>query len=94
MTRKSANSKMALIDVLNSSPNWELDRWGNYKYCGTSLKGSYRFKFQDTSVRFEKKGTNTGTWLNIASDYYKNIVIDQNQNVRIGTMNLSGIKLF
>ena len=78
MTKTSETSRNTLINILKASGVWAEDRWGNFKYTGSTLSGDYRFKFNTTSVRFEKKvvfdsGSVKSDWINIASDYYKNI---------------------
>jgi hypothetical protein len=90
MTKNSANGKSIIVGLINQSKYWSFDRWGNAKNTGLLL-GEYRFKFQDTSVRFERK-TESG-WFNVASDYYKNIVLTEN-GVKIGNRYWNTEKIF
>ena len=64
-------TRSEFIEVLRKSPIWAEDRYGHFKLEWKGMQ--YRFKVQDLSVRYEKKG---GTdWFNKASDYLKNISI-------------------
>jgi hypothetical protein len=61
--------------TLRRSPLWNEDRYGNFK----TESGKTRAKIQQTSVRFERKLSN-GIWFNSASDYYKNITMEHDNN--------------
>ncbi len=93
MTKTSENSRNTLINLLTASGVWTEDRWGNFKYTGSNLTGDYRFKFNTTSVRFEKKvifesGSVKYDWINIASDYYKNLkFVDNKVSLGLKTLN-------
>lgn len=80
MTKNSSKGKSIIVDLIQKSPFWDFDRWGNGKF--SVLKGQYRFKFQANSVRFEKKSGDT--WVNLGSDYYKNIQITETGGLKIG----------
>ncbi len=52
---------------------WQEDSWGNLK------KDNERIKFQKTSVRYERGARmydNSLRWINIRSDYYKYIEVN------------------
>jgi hypothetical protein len=53
------------------------DRYGHLK----SPKGQYRLKFQQTSLRVERKYPDG--WFNIASDYYSNIKADEQGRIYV-----------
>lgn len=92
MTKDAMKGKNTIIEFLMKSPHWEFDRWGNAKNSGDFLKDQYRFKFQDTSVRFEKRSGDM--WVNLASDYYKNVLITESGGLKIGNRVLSVAKVF
>jgi len=54
------------------------DRYGHLK----SPKGKFRLKFQQISLRIEKKYPDGG-WHNIASDYYANIKVDEQGQIYV-----------
>lgn len=67
--------KRVSIEEIIVDLGWVVDRWGNYKkIVGDSI---YRLKFQKTSLRYEVKVTGSGGWLNLRSDYYKNIEVGE-----------------
>ena len=81
------SNKSEVTIALEKSSVWERDRWGHFQ----TKKGeqSYRLKIQDLSIRFEKKVAIGGKaeWLNLASDYYKNVRIGDREGkpvLRIG----------
>lgn len=82
MSKNSSKGKSIIVDLSQKSLHWDFDRWGNGKNSGDLLKGQYRFKFQDNSVRFEKKSGDI--WVNLGSDYYKNIQITETGGLKIG----------
>lgn len=92
MTKDAMKGKNIIVELCMKSPYWEFDRFGNAKNTGDLLKDQYRFKFQDTSVRFEKK-YNDG-WINLTSDYYKNMLITESGGLKIGTRVLSVANIF
>jgi hypothetical protein len=50
------------------------DRYGNYKK--DTDKGMFRFKFNETSFRHEKRiDTSPPSWMRISGGYYKNVKI-------------------
>jgi len=51
---------------------WCVDRWGNYKKTSETGK-DYRVKIQKVSMRLEAKVA--GGWINLVSDYFKNIEV-------------------
>ena len=85
MSRKTILGRELLTDALMTSPNWTHDRWGNFHYVGSALKGDYKIKFQDISVRLEAK-TQSNQWVKIGGAYYKDITIEN------GIVNLGGRK--
>ena len=85
---KASRQKLVILDALNISKVWEKDRWGHFKRTLETDRGTktVRLKIQRTSIRFElKHGTE---WINIASDYFKNIVLHE-QSLRISTRVIS-----
>lgn len=84
-TRSSKISPVkALQDALFFS-GWSFDRWGNANKTVGARK--FRCKFQKISVRFERKNAGIGEWINIRSDYYKNVLVEGN-SVVIGGITL------
>ena len=80
MPRQSTTTKItpreAIQNVLTKT-GWTPDRWGNF--IKTDEKGrKLRCKFQDISMRFEVKNVQYNQWVNLRSDYYKNIVVEGN----------------
>lgn len=64
-------------NILDNDSKWTCDRYGNY----ISIIGDrkYRVKLQKTSIRYEVYSSNLKEWINLRSDYYKNIVIEDNK---------------
>ena len=70
--------QVEVIKVLTAM-GWTVDRYGNFK----SASGLVRCKLQATSLRVEKVYTPSASfgyqppkeWLNIVSDYYKNLSV-------------------
>lgn len=81
MARQSKPTVRELIQATLSSNNWKIDRWGNYTKMINGKK--CRCKFQDRSMRFEQKNERSGIWVNIGSDYFKNIIVENNI-IRVG----------
>ena len=81
------STKMEVTITLEKSSVWNRDRWGHFR---TAHNGqAYRLKLQDLSIRFEKSVFVAGKaeWLNLASDYYKNVRITESNGkpiLRIG----------
>lgn len=63
-----------MLAILTDS-GWILDSYGNYKQNG------YRIKMNKTSMRHECKSGSR--WFNLRSDYYKNVVISDANNIMI-----------
>lgn len=80
-------TKLEVIFALRMSNVWKKDRYGHFQT--TKNDQTYRLKIQDISVRFEKKTLITGNteWLNLTSDYYKNVRVGEREGkpvLRIG----------
>lgn len=69
-------NNQAVINLLSASSKWSKDSYGNYKTI-TENGRVYRLKIQKTSVRLEvkEKIVDKNEWLNIVSDYFKNLEI-------------------
>lgn len=61
--------KRALIESKLMNTGWVKDRWGHFKR--TNDGEMTRLKMQKSSIRYEVK--NTTGWINLRSDYYKNV---------------------
>jgi len=82
-------TKLEVTTALEISNVWKKDRYGHFQT--TKDEQAYRLNIQDISVRFEKKVLITSTgkteWLNLASDYYKNVRVGEREGkpvLRIG----------
>lgn len=73
------SNKVELQRLLDTSPMWTLDRWGNYK-IQVSSGHVYRLVLKDKVVRLESKTAATSLsdsrWVKIQSGFYKNIKLD------------------
>ena len=71
------SNKSEVTIALEMSDVWKRDRYGHFQTVHNGQ--TYRLKIQDLSIRFEKKVTIGGKaeWLNLASDYYKNVRIGE-----------------
>jgi hypothetical protein len=81
MTKKQKADLIIFIKSVLKSSGWVEDRWGNFKKT-VSVKDKsedFRVKFQKTSIRYEVK---CHGWLNLASDYYKNVKICDKEDVK------------
>lgn len=81
------SNKSEVTIALEKSSVWNRDRWGHFQTKNGDQ--AYRLKMQDLSIRFEKKVTIGGKaeWLNLASDYYRNVRIGERDGkpvLRIG----------
>ena len=81
------SNKSEVMFALGISNVWKKDRYGHFQT--TKGEQAYRLKMQDLSIRFEKKVMVGGKaeWLNLASDYYKNVRIGDREGkpvLRIG----------
>ncbi len=68
------NQRTEILTALEQSNVWKQDRWGHFQHNNGTFQ--YRLKVQDLTMRFEKQITLSDgkrEWLNIASDYYRNI---------------------
>ncbi len=79
---KKLTTAFQIQTILDNSVDWTMDRWGNYQCIKNGNK--YRIKFQATSLRYEVKNSNINEWINIRSDYYKNIMIDSGKIIVCG----------
>ncbi len=76
MFGKNTKKVNEIKDVLRSKGMIE-DRWGNFKE--TIKDNQYRWKFNKTSLRVERK-VGKG-WVRILSGYYKNINIEKDGKI-------------
>ena len=81
------SNKSEVTIALEKSDVWKLDRYGHFQTVGNGQ--TYRLKMQDLSVRFEKKVLigERAEWLNLASDYYRNVRLGEREGkpiLRIG----------
>ena len=75
MTPKQKQEHIQAITDRLVSMGWVVDRWGNYKKTSSTGK-QYRVKMQKTSMRLERKMEGAGSgWMNLVSDYFKNIAV-------------------
>ena len=70
MNKKNQETKDAMITAIKSK-GFVGDRYGNYKK--TVDDREYRYKFNTTSYRYEKKVGDS--WMKVAGTYYKNVKI-------------------
>jgi hypothetical protein len=70
MNKKNQETMNAMITVIKSK-GFVGDRYGNYKK--TEDGREYRYKFNTTSYRYEKKFGDS--WMKLAGAYYKNVKI-------------------
>ena len=66
-----------MIQNVLMTTGWIGDRWGHLNKVIDGKK--HRIKFQDRSLRFEQKNEQYNMWVNLRSDYYKNIVVECGQ---------------
>ena len=73
------SNKSEVTIALEKSSVWERDRWGHFQTVHNGQ--TYRLKMQELSIRFERKVLVTGKaeWMNIASDYYKNVTVGERE---------------
>ena len=82
-----------ILTTLEQSSMWKRDRWGHFQHNNGTFQ--YRLKVQDLTLRFEKQITLSDgkrEWLNLASDYYRNIRLGEREGkpvLRIGNWVLS-----
>ena len=77
MARQIKKEHRELIQEVLLANGWFSDRWGNLNKVVDGKK--HRIKFLDRSVRFEQKNEQYNMWVNIRSDYYKNILVEDGQ---------------
>lgn len=77
MARQSKITPREAIQNALMRSGWTVDRWGNFNKVDDSGR-KLRCKFQDISMRFEQKSEQYKMWVNLRSDYYKNIVVEEN----------------
>jgi hypothetical protein len=65
--------KRMAIEAKAGELGFAIDRWGSWRRESDGRQ--YRLKFQKTSVRYEVKSSDD--WVNIISDYFKNIQVIQ-----------------
>ena len=72
---KTSKRNQAVINKMKElliSKGYHEDRWGNIK----NPDETYRYKFQATSYRYEKKiDTTPPHWMKIGGKYYKDVKI-------------------
>ncbi|MFA6199025.1 MAG: hypothetical protein WC679_01300 [Bacteroidales bacterium] len=100
-TKKQNPNKLKLIELLVHN-GWKVDRYGHYKKEYQTKQGikTYRFKFQETSVRYEVKSSfvqeffgkaeTVTNWIKLDGDYYSKLVVNDD-SIRIGTRTLKKI---
>lgn len=73
------SKKLEVTIALEKSSVWERDRWGHFQTVHNGQ--TYRLKMQELSIRFERKVLVAGKaeWMNIASDYYKNVTVGERE---------------
>ena len=81
------SNKSEVTIALEKSDVWKRDRYGHFQTVHDGQ--SYRLKMQDLSIRFEKKVLigERAEWLNLASDYYRNVRLGEREGkpiLRIG----------
>ena len=81
------SNKSEVTIALEKSDVWKRDRYGHFQTVHNGQ--SYRLKVQELSIRFERKVLVAGKaeWMNIASDYYKNVTVGEREgkpSMRIG----------
>ena len=77
MARQIKKEPRELIQEVLLANGWVGDRWGNLNKVVDGKK--HRIKFQDRSVQFEQKNEQYNMWVNIRSDYYENILVEDGQ---------------
>ena len=77
MARQIKKEPRELIQEMLLANGWVGDRWGNLNKVVDGKK--HRIKFQDRSVQFEQKNEQYNMWVNIRSDYYENILVEDGQ---------------
>jgi len=71
MSKKNQTVRDAIVKVIKGK-GFTSDAYGNYK----NADGDRRFKFNQTSFRFEGRiDTKPVSWMKIMSSYYKNVMI-------------------
>ncbi len=75
MTKRQRLDLLDDIDKALTKNGWDKDSYGHYR------NDDYRIKMQKTSMRYEFR--NSGRWVNIVSDYHKNVIISDAGNVVI-----------
>lgn len=86
MARQIKKEPRELIQEVLLANGWVGDRWGNLNKVVDGKK--HRIKFQDRSLRFEQKNEQYNMWVNLRSDYFKNIVIESDC-IKIGNFAIS-----
>ena len=72
ISKRNQKVKEYIIKTIESQGFTE-DQYGNWK----DKDGTYRFKFQATSYRYEKRiNTSPSHWIKLSGTYYKNVEID------------------
>ena len=71
--------KVSEIELVLVNCGWVKNKHGNFE----SASGKVRIKMQATSLRVEKKWNyeNKSSWINVCSDYYKNLSVKNEQLV-------------
>lgn len=83
MAKANPNTRLIIASALFAG-GWIPDRYGNFKKTyGPPGKASrqLRIKMNDISMRYETLIESTKQWVNIRSDYYKNIEVNGNKVV-------------
>ncbi len=78
MTKRQRELHIEEIKSVLFRNGWVMDSYGHFK------RDNFRIKMQKTSMRYEcKKGAG---WVNLRSDYFKNVKIIENFIVLKGAM--------
>lgn len=73
MNKRNKQTKTDMIETIKKH-GYVADSYGNYKK--TTDTGLYRFKFNETSFRHEKRiDTVPKSWMRISGGYYKDVKI-------------------
>lgn len=71
INKKNEKVRAFIIDHIEAK-GFKEDRYGNWK----NENGTYRYKFQATSYRYEKLiNTFPSSWIKISGNYYKDVKI-------------------
>ena len=100
MRKRNENpNKLILIELLINN-GWVADRYGHYKKDFKTKEGimTYRFKFQETSFRYEVKSCveldsfgkkeKVTNWVKLDGEYYSKIVVTEDGSIKFNKKTL------